>query len=133
MQLKDLKTSLFGFNKNDVCEYISQLNTVYEEKERQIRQEQCEITEGLNRKNEDLNNSLAASEQEKTELIREKEALQKRTESIGSEIGELKLGIEEMRKLLTSVFENAFEQLDLFESKIDGLLNEQSGENEDEQ
>ena len=35
MELKDLKTALFGFNKNDVCEYISQLNYIYEQKEKQ--------------------------------------------------------------------------------------------------
>ena len=35
MELKDLRTALFGFNKNDVCEYISELNYIYEQKEAQ--------------------------------------------------------------------------------------------------
>ena len=38
MELKDLRTALFGFNKNDVCEYISQLNYIYEQKEAQKNQ-----------------------------------------------------------------------------------------------
>ena len=35
MELKDLRTGLVGFNKNDVCEYLSQLNNIYEQKQQQ--------------------------------------------------------------------------------------------------
>lgn len=132
MQLNDLKTSLFGFNKSAVCEYIAQLNTVYEEKKKQIQQEQHEIIETLNQKNESLNNNVAALDQQNTDLARENEALRKRNELLNSEIGELKLGVEKMRDLVASVFGNVTNQIDLFESKIDGLLNEQSGEKDDE-
>ena len=54
MELKDLRTALFGFNKNDVCEYISQLNYIYEQKEAQKIKEQKDILEELNKKNEEL-------------------------------------------------------------------------------
>ena len=47
MELKDLRTALFGFNKNDVCEYISQLNYIYEQKEAQKIKEQKDILEEL--------------------------------------------------------------------------------------
>lgn len=130
MQLNDLKTSLFGFNKNDVCEYISQLNTVYEEKEHKIRQEHSETTEVLNRKNEELNNTAAALEQKNTDLIRENDTLRKKSELFEGEIKELKFEIKKTRETLASVLESADKQLDLFERKIENLAAEKSDEND---
>lgn len=128
MQLKDLKTSLFGFNKTDVCEYISQLNTVYEEKEEQLRQEQSAIVEALNQKNESLNNSVAALSQENTELVREGDALRKRIEMLTAETGRVKCRIEKMRETLTAAFESAANQLDLLENQVNDLLPEKTDE-----
>ena len=133
MQLKDLKTSLFGFNKNDVCEYISQLNAVYEQKEQQIRQEQREILNELNQKNENLNNNVSTLGQENKELLRQKEILQNKAALLDGEIGKLKHQVEQMRDLFASAFENVAEQFNLLENQIDGLLTAQSGEKEDEQ
>lgn len=128
MQLKDLKTSLFGFNKTDVCEYISQLNTVYEEKEEQLRQEQSAIVEALNQKNESLNNSVAALSQENTELVRERDALRKRIEVLTAETGRVKCQVEKMRETLTTAFESAANQLDLLENQVNDLLPEKTDE-----
>lgn len=128
MQLKDLKTSLFGFNKTDVCEYISQLNTVYEEKEEQLRQEQSAIVEALNQKNESLNNSVAALSQENTELVRERDALWKRIEVLTAETGRVKCRVEKMRETLTAAFESAANQLDLLENQVNDLLPEKTDE-----
>lgn len=77
MELKDLRTSVFGFNKNDVCEYISYLNSVYEQKEKQKLKHQTELTEELNRKNEEINNYNSRLSQENTELKRSNNELQK--------------------------------------------------------
>lgn len=133
MQLKDLKTSLFGFNKNDVCEYISQLNAEYEQKQEQIKKEQSNTLAELNQKNEELNNTVSSLSQENTELIREKESLQKRVSAFDGEIEKFKEQITQMREMLNSVFQNVNERFDLFENQIGGLSgNEQSGETEDE-
>ena len=70
MELKDLRTALFGFNKNDVCEYISQLNYIYEQKEAQKIKEQKDILEELNKKNEELNDYNSRLNQENTDLKR---------------------------------------------------------------
>lgn len=133
MQLKDLKTSLFGFNKNDVCEYISQLNAVYEQKEQQIQQEQQEIIGELNQKNENLNNTVASLSQENTELVREKEAQQKKAACLSSEIGALKLQLEQMREGLIAALEEVTDRFETLEVQMNGLLPTQSGENEDEE
>ena len=69
MELKDLRTALFGFNKNDVCEYISQLNYIYEQKEAQKIKEQKDILEELNKKNEELNDYNSRLNQENTDLM----------------------------------------------------------------
>lgn len=80
MELKDLRTALFGFNKNDVCEYISQLNYIYEQKEAQKIKEQKDILEELNKKNEELNDYNSRLNQENTDLKRINDELQKKFE-----------------------------------------------------
>lgn len=128
MQLNDIKTALFGFNKNDVCEYISKLNAVYEEKERQLRQEQRDAVETLNRKNESLNHDMAALSQENTELVRERDALVKRVESLTGEIEKMASQVEQMRDVFAAALKNAVEQLDSLENQMHGLLPEQNDE-----
>ena len=57
MELKDLRTALFGFNKNDVCEYISQLNYIYEQKGAQKIKEQKDIARKLEKMMDELEES----------------------------------------------------------------------------
>ena len=103
MELKDLRTALFGFNKNDVCEYISQLNYIYEQKEAQKIKEQKDILEELNKKNEELND-------------------------YNSRLNQLENQIEEIRKATVSVLEEVKEQLNSAEKRISDLRTEQGYE-----
>lgn len=124
MELKDLRNALFGFNKNDVCEYISQLNCVYEQKEEQKNKEQREVLEELNRKNEELNDYTSRLNQENTELKRINDELQKKFESADRKSESLEQQIEEMRKATSLVFEEVKKQLSLAEKRISDLQTE---------
>ena len=128
MELKDLRTSLFGFNKNDVCEYISQLNYIYEQKEAQKIKEQKEILEELNKKNEELNDYNSRLNQENTDLKRINDELQKKFELSDKRSSELENQIEEIRKATVSVLEEVKEQLNSAEKRISDLRTEQGYE-----
>ena len=121
MELKDLRTALFGFNKNDVCEYISQLNYIYEQKEAQKIKEQKDILEELNDYNSRLN-------QENTDLKRINGELQKKFELSDKRSSELENQIEEIRKATVSVLEEVKEQLNSAEKRISDLRTEQGYE-----
>ncbi len=121
MELKDLRTALFGFNKNDVCEYISQLNTIYEQKEEQKTIEQKEILAELNRKNEELSNVAAGLNQENTELKRKNDELLNRVNLFDTEKQEIKNRIEQMQMSVVSMFEDIKEQLNSDKEQISDL------------
>lgn len=128
MEFKDLRTSLFGFNKNDVCEYISQLNYIYEQKEAQKIKEQKDILEELNKKNEELNDYNSRLNQENTDLKRINDELQKKFELSDKRSSELENQIEEIRKATVSVLEEVKEQLNSAEKRISDLRTEQGYE-----
>ena len=128
MELKDLKTALFGLNKNDVCEYISQLNYIYEQKEAQKIKEQKDILEELNKKNEELNDYNSRLNQENTDLKRINDELQKKFELSDKRSSELENQIEEIRKATVSVLEEVKEQLNSAEKRISDLRTEQGYE-----
>lgn len=121
MELKDLRTALFGFNKNDVCEYISQLNTIYEQKEEQKIIEQKEILAELNRKNEELSNAAAGLNQENTELKRKNDELLNRVNLFDTEKQEIENRIEQMQMSVVSMFEDIKEQLNSDKRQISDL------------
>ena len=128
MELKDLRTALFGCNKNDVCEYISQLNYIYEQKEAQKIKEQKDILEELNKKNEELNDYNSRLNQENTDLKRINGELQKKFELSDKRSSELENQIEEIRKATVSVLEEVKEQLNSAEKRISDLRTEQGYE-----
>ena len=128
MELKDFRTALFGFNKNDVWEYISQLNYIYEQKEAQKIKEQKDILEELNKKNEELNDYNSRLNQENTDLKRINDELQKKFELSDKRSSELENQIEEIRKATVSVLEEVKEQLNSAEKRISDLRTEQGYE-----
>ena len=132
MELKDLRTGLFGFNKNDVCEYISQLNSIYEQKDSKQKEEQREKLEELSRKNEELGNNASFLNQENTELKRKAEALQNKVDSFSRETEELKNQLMQMHKSIALVLSDIENQFALAEDKILKLQNAQSSENEND-
>lgn len=76
MELKKLKKSFFGFEKNSVFEYISELNRICSEKVDNEREESRALLDGLNQKNAELSDKLICLETENSELkkqLREKE------------------------------------------------------------
>ncbi len=128
MELKDLRTALFGFNKNDVYEYISQLNYIYEQKEAQKIKEQKDILEELNKKNEELNDYNSRLNQENTDLKRINDELQKKFELSDKRSSELENQIEEICKATVSVLGEVKEQLNSAEKRISDLRTEQGYE-----
>lgn len=115
-------------NKNDVCEYISQLNYIYEQKEAQKIKEQKDILEELNKKNEELNDYNSRLNQENTDLKRINDELQKKFELSDKRSSELENQIEEIRKATVSVLEEVKEQLNSAEKRISDLRTEQGYE-----
>ncbi len=128
MELKDLRIALFGFNKHDVCEYISQLNDVYEQKEEQKDEERREAMEELSRKNEELNDYASRLNQENTELMRLNDELRKKLESAECRANSQELQMKEMHNVTASVIEEVKEQLSLAEKRISDFLTEQGYE-----
>ena len=86
MELKDLKVGLFGFKKNDVCEYISELNSTFSERLAEQKKEKEEALGELNKKNEELNTQISWLETEKDSLKRELEEKDKRIAELQGEI-----------------------------------------------
>ena len=131
MQLKDIRTALFGFNKNDVCEYISHLNSVYEEKERKKGLEQAELLEELSLKNENLSNDASRLSQENTELKRVNDELRKKIDAFECESDELKNKIKEICGTIAAALEEVKSQLNPAEKEIENLFLGQENENEE--
>lgn len=125
MELKNLRTALFGFNKNDVCRYIAQLNGIYEQRETQKTREQQEAMELLNRKNEELNDYASRLNQEVTELKRRNDELQKEIELSESRSSGIELQIREAQAAAVSVIKETKVQLSAAEKRISELWTEQ--------
>ncbi len=125
MEMKDLRTGLFGFNKNDVCEYISQLNHIYEEREKQKSKEYMETAQELSKKNEELNNHASRLNQENTELKRINDELKKRLTIADGRSKTIEPQMNELRKATFSVIEEIMEQLNSVEKKISDFQTEQ--------
>ena len=132
MELKDLRTALFGFKKSDVCEYISQLNDIYERREAQKSQEQQETMEALNQKNEELNDCASRLNQENTELKRRNDELQKKIELAEHRTSCMELQMKEIQEAAVSAIEEAKKQLSAAERRISELRAEQGYEKQPE-
>lgn len=68
MELRKIKKSLFGFNKDGVIEYIAELNRRCAEKVEEVTRDKAEAVAVLARKNEELNAKAARLESELGEL-----------------------------------------------------------------
>lgn len=79
MELTDLKSGIFGFKKEDVCEYISELNNVCSQKIENAKNESQDILKELSEKNEKLNIEILNAQTEIDNLKRE---IEKRDEAI---------------------------------------------------
>ena len=134
MELKDLRTALFGFSKSDVCAYISQLNAVYERRGEQRGREQQEVLDEVNRKNEALTNAASRLSQENTELQRKNDELQSRLQETAAlldrQTGEWRRRLEEMRRAITVAMEDVDRQLNGAEEWIAAPQTEQGDEND---
>ena len=91
MELKSLKTTLFGFSKKDVCEYIAQLN---EEFSRKLR----EANEGKEKENGSIKQLQARLEKLETENSR-----------LQSELAEKEATIEKLKKSLEDMEDDTLE------------------------
>ena len=98
MELKDLKVGLFGFKKNDVCEYISELNSTFSERLAEQKKEKEEALGELNKKNEELNTQISWLETEKDSLKRELEEKDKRIAELQGEIEKRKQELLEVQQ-----------------------------------
>ncbi len=110
MELKNLRTALFGFNKNDVCEYIAELNHIYEQKEEQKNKDKREAMKELNRKNEELNDCSSRLNQENTELKRVNDELRKKLALADADMESMKFQLKEIQKAVASAMEAVGEQ-----------------------
>ena len=125
MELKDLRTVLFGFNKQDTCRYISELNKIYEQREAQEIKEQQETLDRLSQKNEELGNTASRLQQEVTELKRRNNDLQKKLELADRGASELRLQARKAQALAVSALKETKEQLSAAERQISDLGTEQ--------
>lgn len=125
MELKDLRTVLFGFNKQDTCRYISELNKIYEQREAQEIKEQQETLDRLSQKNEELGNTASRLQQEVTELKRRNNDLQKKLELADRGASELRLQMRKAQALAVSALKETKEQLSAAERQISDLGTEQ--------
>lgn len=126
MELIDLRVGFMGFRKNDVCEYISELNSNFSEQLSNQEKESKLSLAHMNEKNEELNSTIVRLETEKDELNRE---LKKKDESIA----QLQSEIERINKQISNEREKHNNIADIFlEAKdfADGLRAKAVAENE---
>ena len=102
MELKNLRGSLFGFNKSDVCEYISQLNSEFDCKCTRLCEEHRETQEELSRKNESLCADILRLEEEKAGLEREAASLRAELAALCGRAGSRLDSLEEIAQGLRS-------------------------------
>ncbi len=90
MELKDIKTGLFGFKKADVYEYISELNYVCADKIAKCDKDRHNDLENMSIKNEELNNAIVCLETDKDLLLRQIEEKDAVISELRAEICSLK-------------------------------------------
>lgn len=110
MEFKDIKKGLFGFNKNNVIEYIAELNRICAEKTEALRHEKVIAVSELEQKNSELNVKLAEIETELVSLrnqIAEKESalseLSNENEQLKAEADKHKANTDELADILNDV------------------------------
>ena len=106
VELKNLRTTLFGFGKKDVCEYIAQLNEEFSRK----------LNEVNKRKNSDakqLQSKLDELENEKIRLEAEKDELQNQIDENEEIISGLKKSLESMKEENLGIRRNSDEVTDI--------------------
>lgn len=89
MEIRELKSGLFGFRKRSVYEYISQLNRTCSEKVEEARQDKFATLSELGRKNEELNNRVIRLEGENDALMRERTEKEALISSLNEQIKQL--------------------------------------------
>lgn len=110
MELKDLKVGLFGFKKNDVCEYISELNSTFAQRLAEQKKDKEEALEELNKKNEELNTRIARLETEEDSLRRELEEKDRRIAELQGEVEKWKqevLTVQQKNDGVTEILQEA--------------------------
>lgn len=105
MELRDIKKSFFGFSRNSVFEYITELNVACSQKVEEIKDEKAAALAELNRKNEELNNSNAALQAEYDELKKQLEEKDKLLEELKQQNAELAAGAGKQKTVEAEVAE----------------------------
>ncbi len=104
MTLTEIKSSLFGYNKNEVCRYITELNTLHEAKCAELDSKNKEEADAfanekealnaeisfLKEKDEAANKELAALEERVAQLESENKSLEDKYLALKQEAGDLK-------------------------------------------
>lgn len=99
MELKDIKKGLFGYNKNSVIEYVSELNHSCAEKVEEVRREKTEALFGLGKTNKELNDKIVCLEAETDALKKQLAEKEKVIIEFSDEIEQYKNNTE-ARKML---------------------------------
>lgn len=99
MELKDLKTGLFGFKKSSVCEYISESNREFYGRLEAQKKEEKERREYLSRKNEELNVELVRIQTRNDSILRDCETDKREIEELKREIARLKEKLGERNQI----------------------------------
>ena len=128
MELKNLRGSLFGFNKSDVCEYISQLNSEFDRKCTRLCEEHRETQEEFSRKNESLCADILRLEEEKAGLEREAASLRAELAALCGRADELRGSAGELRAAVVALVEELGSRLDSLEEIAQGLRRAHRGE-----
>lgn len=100
MEIKELKTSLFGFNKNTVYEYITDLNKTCSDKVEKVKAENKAAVGELSKKNEELNEKNAVLENQISILKREISEKDKLIEKLKADEDERKIAEEGVADVL---------------------------------
>lgn len=126
MELIDLRVGMMGFNKNDVCEYISELNNNFSDQLSSQKRESERSLAHMNEKNEELNSSIVRLETEKDELNRKLEKKDEVIAQLQSEIEQIKKQISDERQKHNSIADILLDAKDF----ADGLRAKAVSENE---
>ena len=89
MELKDLRSGMFGFKKDDVCEYIAELNSTFSKQLADQQAESKELLARLSDKNEELHTEIAKLETYIDGLKHAAEEKDKEIQKLKSEIDTL--------------------------------------------
>lgn len=100
MEIKELKSSLFGFKKNTVYEYIANLNKTCSDKVEKVKAEKKAAVSELSKKNEDLNEKNAVLENQISVLNREISEKDKLIATLKEDTDERKIAEREVADIL---------------------------------